>query len=53
MVYSNANEMIKMLETKNVDMMYKETNRDLITIEYWKNIILDKKNKMIELQTKK
>lgn len=53
MVYSNANEMIKMLETKNVDIMYKETNRDIITIEYWKKIILDKKNKMIELQTKK
>jgi hypothetical protein len=35
MVYSNAEEMINMINTKSVDYYYKKPNRDILAISYW------------------
>jgi hypothetical protein len=35
MVYSNAEEMINMINTKTVNYEYKKPNRDILTISYW------------------
>jgi hypothetical protein len=35
MVYSNAEEMINMINTKQVNYTYKKPNRDILTISYW------------------
>jgi hypothetical protein len=35
MVYSNAEEMINMINTKSVNYNYKKPNRDILTIYYW------------------
>jgi hypothetical protein len=35
MVYSNAEEMINMINTKIVNYDYKNPNRDILTISYW------------------
>ena len=35
MIYSNAEEMINMINTKSVNYNYKKPNRDILTISYW------------------
>ena len=35
MVYSNAEEMVNMIHTNNVNYNYKKPNRDMLTISYW------------------
>lgn len=35
MIYSNAEEMIHMLNTNNVNYNYSKPNRDILTISYW------------------
>ena len=39
MVYSNIDEMANMLNDDNLDLVYKEPNKDLICYEYWKDIV--------------
>ena len=45
MVYSNAEEMINMIDKKIVNYNYKKPNREILTISYW----VDKINKKINL----
>jgi hypothetical protein len=45
MVYSNAEEMINMINKNIVHYKYKKPNRDILTISYW----LCKINKKINL----
>jgi len=42
MVYSNAEEMINMINTNIVNYNYKKPNRDILTISYWVNKINQK-----------
>jgi hypothetical protein len=39
MVYSNIDEMVNMLHDDNLNLVYKEPNKDLICYEYWKDIV--------------
>ena len=39
MIYSNANEMIDMVNNKIVNYEYQSPNKDILTIEYWKQKI--------------
>ena len=39
MIYNNIDEMVNMLNDDNLDLVYKEPNRDLICYEYWKDIV--------------
>jgi hypothetical protein len=39
MVYNNIDEMANMLNDNNLDLVYKEPNKDLICYEYWKDIV--------------
>ena len=39
MIYNNIDEMVNMLNDDNLDLDYKEPNRDLICYEYWKDIV--------------
>ena len=39
MVYNNIDEMANMLNDDNLDLVYKEPNKDLICYEYWKDIV--------------
>lgn len=39
MIFSNAEEMISMLENNNTNIEYKQPNRDIVTVEYWRNKI--------------
>lgn len=39
MIYSNANEMIDMINSKIVNYEYQSPNKDILTIEYWKQKI--------------
>ena len=42
MIYSNINEMANMLNEDNLNLIYKEPNKDLICYEYWKDIVYKK-----------
>jgi len=42
MVYNNIDEMANMLNDDNLDLVYKEPNKDLICYEYWKDIVYKK-----------
>jgi hypothetical protein len=44
MVYSNAEEMINMINNNIVNSNYKQPNRDIITISYWLDKIHEKIN---------
>jgi hypothetical protein len=35
MIYSNATDMINMIETNTVNHIYKKPNKDILTIKYW------------------
>jgi len=41
MIFSNAEEMIHMLETNDLPL-FKKTNKDILTISYWKNKIAER-----------
>ena len=49
MVYSNAEEMINMIDNNIVNYIYKKPNRGILTIDYWVNKI----NKKMSLMRKK
>lgn len=42
MIYSNAEEMIDMIQTNNVKYEYKQPNKDMLTISYWKSKIKER-----------
>lgn len=42
MIYSNAEEMINMINTKKINYEYKKPNRDILTIDFWLNKINNK-----------
>jgi hypothetical protein len=42
MIYSNIDEMANMLHDDNLNLVYKEPNKDLICYEYWKDIVYKK-----------
>jgi hypothetical protein len=42
MIYNNIDEMANMLNQDNLDLVYKEPNKDLICHEYWKDIVYKK-----------
>ena len=46
MIYSNAEEMINMINTKKVYYEYKPPNRDILTIDFWLNKINNKIKKI-------
>jgi hypothetical protein len=52
MVYSNAEEMINMINTNIVNYNYKKPNRDILTIPYWVNKIYQKINFLHEKKCK-
>jgi hypothetical protein len=47
MVYSNADEMIKMINYNTVNYNYKKPNRNILTISYWISKINEKINLLI------
>ena len=39
MIYANIDDMVKMLDKDSFHQMYEEPNKDLICLEYYKNIL--------------
>jgi hypothetical protein len=46
MVYSHAEEMVSMVDTQTINCHYTSPNKDLLTIEYWKCKIQERKNRL-------
>lgn len=46
MIFSNAEDMISMLENNNTNIEYKPPNRDIITVEYWRNKVNERVSKL-------
>jgi len=46
MVYSHAEEMVSMVDTQTIDYPYSSPDKDLLTIEYWKCKIQERKNRI-------
>jgi hypothetical protein len=47
MIYSNADEMINMINNNTVNYNYKKLNRNILTIAYWVSKINEKINLLI------
>ena len=42
MIYNDIDDMVNMLNEDNLNLIYKEPNKDLICYEYWKDIVYKK-----------
>jgi len=49
MIYSNADEMINMINNNTVNYNYKKPNRNILTISYWVSKINEKINLLIQI----
>jgi hypothetical protein len=49
MIYSNADEMINMINNNTVNYNYKKPNRNILTIAYWVSKINEKINLLIQI----